>query len=296
LPLRQALAYSALGARVFPCAASKRPLTRHGHKDASCDPTIIRAWWERKWPYADIAIALPNSVVVVDLDVGPNRNGFRDFRELDEREAVTVETPIASTPSGGLHIYYLTEGAKYCNGVSLNGFAIDVRTEGGYVIAPSGPRSGRRWIRSPLGPWAPAPAWLTDRIRVERQHETTVLTAIAAFPSHSTLKTADVQSVYRGDSPYGTETLRRICADIRSAPNGSQETSLNAGAFKIGRLIGASELGGDALKALIAAGLSMPSYDPRGPWDPAAIETKVLRAVEQGRRRPWTGFRLAGRA
>jgi hypothetical protein len=66
-----------------------------------------------------------------------------------------------------VHVYYLTGGDNYHNGVRVNGFAIDVRAEGGYVIAPSGPRSGRRWIRSPLGPWALAPAWLRDQIGAE---------------------------------------------------------------------------------------------------------------------------------
>jgi hypothetical protein len=154
-----------------------------------------------------------------------------------------------------------------------------MRSAGGYVVLPS-TGNGRAWIK-PLGiPLAKPPMWLP--------------TAKVNEPGHplapSLVYTTWSPAAYCGATRYGVATLRAISADIAAAPNGSQETTLNAGAFKVGRLIGASELGEDAVEALIAAGLSMPSYDACRPWDPAQIEAKVLRAVEQGSRRPWTGF------
>jgi hypothetical protein len=151
---QQALNYAGRGALVFPCHARKRPLNEHGHLEATGNPTIILAWWER-WPYADIGIAVTNSFVVVDVE----HNGFGDFLELEGREALAVETPIASTIRSGAHLFYRADGFRFKNAVRIGGRAIDVRAVGGYVIAPS-PGSGRHWIRPPTGPWANPPKWL----------------------------------------------------------------------------------------------------------------------------------------
>lgn len=35
---------------------AKHPLSRHGLRDGSSDPKLIRAWWDR-WPWANIGIA-----------------------------------------------------------------------------------------------------------------------------------------------------------------------------------------------------------------------------------------------
>jgi hypothetical protein len=289
-PLRWALAYAALGARVFPCRADKTPLTPRGCKDASSDPAIIQAWWAR-WPYADIGLAVANSFVVVDIDRKAGLgDGYNDFLELEGREASSVPTPTATTPSGGLHLYYRTSGAKYRNVVRVNGFAVDVRSVGGYVIAP-GPGNGRQWIRSPRGPWAPVPAWLSGRTRDEAGPKTrckeAVKSAIAADLA-DTLTALRPNGRYCGDTPYGRATLTGACTDICSAPNGEQETTLNRTCFKIGLLIGTGELGPRAEAEVLEAAFAMQSYDLRRPWLRAEIEAKVRRAIADGMRLPWT--------
>src|SRR6266542_3708971 len=83
--LAAALALAAKGFHVFPCwwidssgccacgkpdcSAGKHPMTNNGLKDATCDPDIIRGWWE-KCPEANIAIrtGTPSGIFVVDLD------------------------------------------------------------------------------------------------------------------------------------------------------------------------------------------------------------------------------------
>ncbi len=66
--------------------------------------------------------------------------------------------------------------------------------------------------------------------------------------------------------------------------NGEQERTLNLSAFKTGRLIADRQLPGDAIESVIEAALAMPNYRPHQPWKSHEIETKVRRAVDQGKR------------
>ncbi len=144
-----ALAYAAARMPVFPANAKKEPIGKlcpNGVKDATTDETVIRSWWAR-WPHADAAWAVPAAIVVVDLDCRRGDNGVRDFAG---REAGVhpddVDTPQASTPTGGRHLVYAANGAVYRNNVRINGWAIDLRTAGGYIVLP-GAANGRAWLK-----------------------------------------------------------------------------------------------------------------------------------------------------
>ena len=83
----------------------------------------------------------------------------RDFERLDGRDPLRVETPTATTPSGGLQLYF-SAAKPYKNKVAIDGTGIDTRTAGGYVILPAG-GNGRRWLRRlSTTPLQPAPDWL----------------------------------------------------------------------------------------------------------------------------------------
>src|SRR5947209_4178613 len=77
--LRSALDYVALGIPVFPCAATKKPLTPNGFKDASLDEQQVRDWWAR-WPEAMIGVPTGpvSGLDVLDLDLDPDEgiNGY----------------------------------------------------------------------------------------------------------------------------------------------------------------------------------------------------------------------------
>jgi hypothetical protein len=273
-----ALAYAEAGMAVFPVRADKTPLTPHGVKDATRDPASITAWW-RLYPYADIGWAIPPSAVVIDIDRKNGRDGFKDFERMTGASADEILTPQASTPSSGRHLVCGTNSKAYRNGVRIAGLSIDLRAIGGYIVLPS-PGNGRRWVRPLDTPFMTAPAWLPTADGAQNAHFSTyaakAVQALVRVPEPG----------YRGDSPYGLATLKRVCADVVASPDGSQEMTLNAGAYKIGRLIGAGELSDAAVQSLIDAGLAMASYDASRPWDPALIEAKVRRAIGQGMRRP----------
>lgn len=161
-PLAAALSYAARGWPVFPvhsirrqgtqCTCGRRdcgspgkhPRTENGLKDATTDERTIRGWWQR-WPDAGVAIATGRGLVVVDIDV--HKGG--DDSYVDARRALgdVPDTVEVITGSGGRHVYLSApEGvAVRCSAGQL-GPGLDVRGDGGYVVAPpSLHASGRRY-------------------------------------------------------------------------------------------------------------------------------------------------------
>ncbi len=138
--LRSALAYaSRFNWRVFPLKPNeKTPLVNDWPKRATIDPLRINEWWA-KWPDANIGIACgPSGLVVIDCDVkNPSANGIDAWRELLIEQGFKDDTIIQLTPSGGEHFIFSVNG---CKGVIRNssgrlGPGIDVRAEGGYIVA-----------------------------------------------------------------------------------------------------------------------------------------------------------------
>ena len=124
---------------VFPCSPmSKKPLTPHGCKDAKKSVGAIKAWWER-WPDASIGIAtgsVSNLIVIdEDLDEDKGLNGYEAVSEWERINGALPATVQCITGRGGYHLYYQYDGTDIKNRAGiLDG--VDVRGEGGYVIAP----------------------------------------------------------------------------------------------------------------------------------------------------------------
>ncbi len=181
---RAALIYAAEhGWRVFPlhsivdgrcsCGAEtctgtkpgKHPRTTRGCLDATTDLSQIRIWWSQ-WPDANVGIATGAGLIVIDID--PRHGGDDGFDDLKTRLGPLPETVEALTGSGGRHVYLsVPEGVTVRNSASQLAPGVDVRGEGGYVVAaPSTHVSGRGYgweLSSRPGEVdvAPAPqAWL----------------------------------------------------------------------------------------------------------------------------------------
>jgi len=124
---------------VFPCSpTSKKPLTPHGCKDAKKSVGAIKAWW-KKWPDASIGIATGSvsGLIVIDEDLDEDKglNGYEAVGEWERINGTLPETVQCITGRGGYHLYYQYDGTDIKNRAGiLDG--VDVRGEGGYVIAP----------------------------------------------------------------------------------------------------------------------------------------------------------------
>ncbi|GHJ43306.1 hypothetical protein Cs7R123_06480 [Catellatospora sp. TT07R-123] len=110
-------------------------LTCHGFYAATTDPQRIAAML-RAVPRGLLAIrtGAVSGLVVVDVDHG--HGGMATLRGLVDR-GLTPPTRYVRTGSGGLHLYYRHPGiAVPCDQGLRLGPGIDVRADGGYVVAP----------------------------------------------------------------------------------------------------------------------------------------------------------------
>lgn len=132
---------------------TKKPLTSHGHHDASRDPGVIQDWWEKN-PNAKVGVACGKSgITVADIDVKNGVDGWESISEswLDLEEPYTYETA-----SGGSHLVYLApEGVNLAPHVNYRGMkGVDVRAGESWVLWAGGVPN-----RSDL---REAPTWLLD--------------------------------------------------------------------------------------------------------------------------------------
>jgi putative DNA primase/helicase len=112
-------------------APGKHPRTPRGVLDASTEPEMIEWWW-REFPSANIGLRTGDGVAVLDID--PRHGGDASLQRLIEIHGALPDTPTVRTGGGGSHHYFLVpQGFRGSIG-RLAG--IDVKAEGGYVVAP----------------------------------------------------------------------------------------------------------------------------------------------------------------
>lgn len=139
--------------KIFPlCEKGKFPAIKGGRGclDASSNHEQVCAWWER-FPSANIGIATGeiNGIVVIDVDVDDEKgiDGKEGLKELEKNLGNLPETWEAITGRGGRHLYFrYPAGHTISNSASSIANGVDVRGNGGYVVAPpSIHRNGRRY-------------------------------------------------------------------------------------------------------------------------------------------------------
>ena len=135
---------------IFPLSG-KRPLTSHGWKDASRDRRQIEDWWS-EYPDANIGIATGeiNGLLVIDVDIKHDQGKFGDesLEDLETELGNLPHTWTALTGSGGLHYYFkYPKGHEIRNSVTQLAPGIDVRANGGYIVAPPSihPETGQQY-------------------------------------------------------------------------------------------------------------------------------------------------------
>jgi hypothetical protein len=108
-------------------------LVRHGSKDASLDEKKIKDWFT-VWPNANVAIATGNRLVVLDID--PRHGGDLALAKLEAEYGALPQTWRVKT-GGGVHLYFRTPPDIIIkNNVGALGAGLDIRSQGGFAIAP----------------------------------------------------------------------------------------------------------------------------------------------------------------
>lgn len=128
--------YLSDGWSVIPLRArDKRPLLRwqiYQHERAA--PAEAAAWW-RAWPDANVGIVTGTVSGLLVLDIDPHHGGTASLDGLERAHGPLPATVEALTGGGGRHLYFNRAGRPVHNRVGIAP-GIDVRGEGGYVIAP----------------------------------------------------------------------------------------------------------------------------------------------------------------
>lgn len=134
-----ALHYAEMGLAVFPLACrDKVPAVVDGCKAATTERTTIERWWDKN-PQYNIGIATGNKssgLVVIDLDVDKNKgiDGYDVLRDWQNKHGKLPETWQSITGRGGYHYFY-KDAIVHSNRVGLYE-GVDIRGEGGYIVAP----------------------------------------------------------------------------------------------------------------------------------------------------------------
>ena len=141
----------------------KHPVFSRWQEKVTRDEKQIRSIWQ-KCRFYNPAIATGNGLVVLDVD---GQEGLDSLRQLEAVHRPLPITRTVRTGSGGYH-YYFHSNIRIRNSVRSVGKGLDIRADGGLVIAPGAVhRSGNRyqWVegRSPeVVPEAELPAWLLN--------------------------------------------------------------------------------------------------------------------------------------
>lgn len=160
--LAAALSYARKGMGVFPiwwavgprCACpkgaecgspGKHPIgdvVPQGVKNASVRDADITTWWTR-FPNANIGIRTGHGLVVIDID--PQHDGESSIAKLEDTYGRLPATVESITGGGGRHILFHST-VSVGNSASRLGRGIDIRGDGGYIVAPPSLHvSGRRY-------------------------------------------------------------------------------------------------------------------------------------------------------
>lgn len=171
----EAIAYAEKGLAVFPvwgifdgqCGCNdpgckspgKHPITPQGFQDATTNIQTIKVWWA-KYKGSNIGIATGELSGIIVLDV----DGPEGLASLTDK--TLPDTPTAVTGKG-CHYYFKHPGWRVKNSVRRLGKGLDIRGDGGYVVAPPSRHASGvdyRWSTELDIDFAEIPAWIREAI------------------------------------------------------------------------------------------------------------------------------------
>ncbi len=209
--LEHALACAAKGWQVFP-SEGKRPLVRWS-VSATTDPYKISMWWAQ-WPDADVCIrtGADSDLVVIDWDAYKIASPLKQH-PLGDRLPFTYTV---ETIKGGQHAYFTHPGYPVANSASNLAEYVDVRGDGGMVVAYQ-----RVLLDLPL-------VRIPDELCVRR-------TSAAVDPNVSL--TPPAYAPQKGAERRAKDLLLLALAEIRQAGDGKRNLTLYTKASDALRLV-----------------------------------------------------------
>lgn len=302
--IHHALRYASHGLRVLALSPLSKipPAGSHGVSDASTDTEQIMALFRRAGPGAGIGLVPGPRWWVLDVDTEAPRahpdgwTGIEAIEALRDAGLVLPSTRTASTPRGGLHLWWLVGPGQECPRPRSAGTLVlgrwaglDVRSVGSYVVAPptsvrvaDGPGAGEvrsyAWVAGMTA--VVAPDWLMD------------LVAPSTTPSTAPVQAPPLRAPHGGEEAYARAVLH-TAMEACASPATGRHRRWYAHARLVGGYVGSGLLSrSEAEQALVSAGLrSLAHGEHRG----REVRRTVAQGIEAGMTLPCRPPRDMGR-
>jgi Bifunctional DNA primase/polymerase, N-terminal/Primase C terminal 2 (PriCT-2)/Protein of unknown function (DUF3987) len=206
-----ALALARQGFNVFPCHSGgpdvKKPKPGIFWRSVSTsNERTINSWWQ-KWPDAVPGLALEKSgLIAIDADAHDGKaNGVEAFSALMDANGYHPDTaPLVLTPNQGNHHFFKQPSKALGNGRGLLPAGIDVRGQGGYVIAPGATLDdGRSYeLFGDLGQCPPLPDWLYVILTASKETPKLPLQITQNYENAETDEISEMLSFIHPDCAY----------------------------------------------------------------------------------------------
>lgn len=160
--------YAEQGWQSFPIKErDKTPIVKWADV-ATTEENMLVGWWDTM-PEANIAIACGKRSGIIVLDVDAGHGGYESLTVLFEKYGPLPTTPVSKTGSGGEHIFFKHPGIEIRNSAGKLGKGLDIRGDGGYVVAPPSVHPNGNvyeWeVRPSETPLADMPEWMIELLR-----------------------------------------------------------------------------------------------------------------------------------
>lgn len=254
-PIDAAVIYSRRGWAVFPChypvpggcscgqpdcgSPGKHPRVPGGFRSATTLHAQVRTWWSI-WPRANVAIRTGRDSGLVVIDIDPEHGGDESLEALTTEQGPLPGVRTIQTGSGGRHFYFRHPGGEVRNDSGRRlGPGIDVRGDGGYVIAPpSRHASGSRYAVARHGGVIPEmPDWILALVQPPSRER-----RVEPMPTEGHIRDA---------SAWARRALDGELSRLRTSVKGVRNETLNRVAFRLGQIIGAGALDEHEIEAIL---------------------------------------------
>ena len=184
-------------------------------------------------------------MVETDTVEGHGIDGAASLAQLETKHGALPETLQAISPSGSVHRYFKHPGAgaKIKNSASELGAGIDVKGDGGMVIAPPTVRPGvgvYRWLNS--NPIAEPPAWLIELTKDKQPPPPKRLSIRERATAAVNADRLARMSQSGGTGAYAAAALADEIDGLSHAPATTRNNALNKSAFSLFQFVHAGLL------------------------------------------------------
>lgn len=213
-----ALEYARRGWRVLPVhEGEKRPALSDWPSLASADAHQVADWW-LQFPHRNIGLATGSRSGFFVLDIDPKNGGADALAVLEDQNGRLPRTYSVRTGSGGRHYYFKMPDWDLGNSPGqLKGTGIDVRGNGGQVIAPPSVTAVGSYAVLQDAPVAEAPEWLLALLKPRNELRVVASDGVTVVPE------ADRPALQR----YVDNAIRAACAEVAAATEDRNNTLNN---------------------------------------------------------------------